>query len=141
MLFLVVLFCGFILQANATFAMVDRINEYAEKWLNVSAEIRQYLQKNTTEHNLKSIREVRTQPQVHHRGKNTAASSSETQEHNLESIIEVRTQSKVYHRGKSTVASPPERYEHKSIKEVRTQPEVHQLHGRRAIGKVNVSLY
>ena len=48
-----------IFQANATFAMVDRINEYAEKWLNVSQQIRQYLEKNTTEHNLKSIREVK----------------------------------------------------------------------------------
>ena len=38
--------------------MVDRINEYAEKWLNVSADIRKYLEKNTTEHNLESIREV-----------------------------------------------------------------------------------
>lgn len=46
-------------QANATFAMVDRINEYAEKWLNVSAQIRAYLLRNTTEHNLQSIREVR----------------------------------------------------------------------------------
>lgn len=45
-------------QANQTFALLDRISEYAEKWLNVSEELRLYLSRNETVEHLDSIREV-----------------------------------------------------------------------------------
>ncbi|GAB1604923.1 ATP-binding cassette sub-family A member 2-like, partial [Argonauta hians] len=45
-------------QANQTFALLDRINEYAEKWMNVSDELRLYLSRNETAEHLDSIREI-----------------------------------------------------------------------------------
>ncbi len=49
-------------QANQTFALVDTISEYARKWLIVSAEIRKYLTKNSTNYNLMDIRQVMGHP-------------------------------------------------------------------------------
>eukprot|EP00918_Siedleckia_nematoides_P057595 GHVU01125596.1.p1 GENE.GHVU01125596.1~~GHVU01125596.1.p1 ORF type:complete len:1296 (-),score=180.93 GHVU01125596.1:585-4472(-) len=45
-------------QANQSFVLVDRISEYATKWLNVSAQLRHYLMLNSTVKNLESIREM-----------------------------------------------------------------------------------
>ncbi|CAI9718098.1 ATP-binding cassette sub-family A member 2-like isoform X2 [Octopus vulgaris] len=45
-------------QANQTFALLDRISEYAEKWLNISEELRLYLSRNETAEHLDSIREI-----------------------------------------------------------------------------------
>jgi len=45
-------------QANGTFALVDTVSEYARKWKKISAEIREYLLQNTTDHNIKEIIQV-----------------------------------------------------------------------------------
>ena len=47
------------LQANDTFALIDTVTTYANKWLNVSKELRAYLELNTTDKNLGEIREVK----------------------------------------------------------------------------------
>lgn len=46
------------LQANSTLALIDGMAQYATKWLNVSAQIRDYLEEPSTEQNLQDIREV-----------------------------------------------------------------------------------
>ena len=46
------------LQADGIFLLLDRISQYATKWLNVSSEIREYLLQNDTKVNLDSIRNV-----------------------------------------------------------------------------------
>ena len=52
-------------QANATFAFVDLIGKYARKWLNVSQELKAYLEKPKTDHNLDSIRKMQEGLRVH----------------------------------------------------------------------------
>jgi len=46
------------MQANGTFSLVDAVSEYARKWKTISAEIREYLLQNTTEHNIHEIIQV-----------------------------------------------------------------------------------
>ena len=46
-------------QANQTFAVLDKVTDYANKWLNISTDIREYLERNTTERNLDMLRKVR----------------------------------------------------------------------------------
>ena len=45
-------------KANESFALVHHVSQYARKWLNVSAQIRDYLDQNSTERNLHDIRQV-----------------------------------------------------------------------------------
>ena len=52
-------FLSSVVQANGIFSLLDRISQYATKWLNVSAEIGEYLLQNDTKANLDSIRNVR----------------------------------------------------------------------------------
>lgn len=52
-------------QANQTFALLDHISKYAEKWVNVSEELHLYLSRNETAEHLDSIREIQTDLKRH----------------------------------------------------------------------------
>ena len=41
-----------------TFELVDTINNYAREWLNISSDLRDYLMKNSTKHNLEAVKQV-----------------------------------------------------------------------------------
>ena len=45
-------------KANETFRLIDTVNEYAKEWLNISSTLRAFLLQNSTEQNLKSIKQV-----------------------------------------------------------------------------------
>ena len=38
--------------------MIDSVNDYAREWLNISSTLRSFLLQNSTEDNLKAIRQV-----------------------------------------------------------------------------------
>lgn len=52
-------------KANGTFSLVDAVSEYALKWKTISTEIREYLLRNTTEHNINEIIEVLVIADIH----------------------------------------------------------------------------
>ncbi|XP_050394470.1 ATP-binding cassette sub-family A member 2 [Patella vulgata] len=54
-----------IVKANATFAFIDLIGVYADKWLNVSVELREYLEKPQTAKNLQLMRNMQTVLKMH----------------------------------------------------------------------------
>ncbi|KAK3577511.1 hypothetical protein CHS0354_026468 [Potamilus streckersoni] len=53
-------------KANESFEFVDRVSEYARKWLNVSADLRSYLQQNSTADNLKAIKKMQEDIRSNH---------------------------------------------------------------------------
>ncbi|XP_071097331.1 ATP-binding cassette sub-family A member 2-like isoform X1 [Haliotis cracherodii] len=53
------------IQANASFAFIDLISDYARTWLNVSVELKEYLEEPQTAHNLDSIREMQHELKEH----------------------------------------------------------------------------
>lgn len=52
-------------QANQTFALLDHVSKYAEKWVNISEELHLYLSRNETAEHLDSIREVQADLKRH----------------------------------------------------------------------------
>ena len=53
-------------QANRTFSLFDVTAQYAREWLNVSQQLRDFLQKNKTRQDLIDIQQVRVKPRKAH---------------------------------------------------------------------------
>ena len=49
-------------QANRTFALIDVTAQYAREWLNVSQQLRDFLEKNKTRQDLLDIQQVCAKP-------------------------------------------------------------------------------
>ena len=52
------LLCPHSLQANETFALVGNVTHYAQVWLNISAEIRSYLEQGRLQQHLRWLQQV-----------------------------------------------------------------------------------